>query len=160
MQLFTAQLSAAMPDGWLAKESITLLDPRGQANVIASSEPLDPSIDTARYAEIQSGLLEKEFPGYRQLSYSRTELFGGRYGYERRFEWTPSEGQRVTQIQAYYAENGRGYTMTATTTTLNVPLFDLMLRQILGGVRINAVADYPEPRTRARRTQAAGLMSR
>ena len=40
-----ATLMAAAPADWFFKEQITFLAPDGQANVIASTEPLDPSID-------------------------------------------------------------------------------------------------------------------
>ncbi len=115
MSRFRPQISAWLPDGWFAKESITLLAPDGQANVIVSSEPLDPSIDSYRYAEVQGTLLRQEFPGYRELVFEPTEMLGGRRGYLRRFEWKPPDGVPVTQLQMYYTEHGRGYTATATT---------------------------------------------
>src|SRR3954452_15177039 len=64
---FEARLQAALPAGWFVKESITLLAPDGAGNVIVSTEPLDPSIDTARYAEVQGELLRNEFPGFTEL---------------------------------------------------------------------------------------------
>ena len=121
---------------------MTLLAPDGQANVIASSEPLDLSIDTQRYAEIVGEALRKEFAkpdhNYRELHFEPTLVFGGRQGYVRRFEWTPldADAQRVTQMQLYYAENGRGYTATATTPSSEIQGFELLLRQILGALRI------------------------
>lgn len=48
LQRFKPQLTAPLPEGWFAKESITLLAPDGQANVIASSEPLDRTISAMR----------------------------------------------------------------------------------------------------------------
>jgi len=131
-------LTAALPEGWFVKESITLLDPDGQANVIASTEPLDPNIDAQWYAEVQGDLLRREFREYREFHFGPTRVFGGRQGYMRRFEWTPPEADAVpvTQLQLYYAENGRGYTATATTPTSQIQRFELLLRQILGGLRI------------------------
>ena len=73
MQTFRPRLRAEVPETWFAKESVTFLAPDGQANVIASSEPLDPSIDTERYASTQGDLLAKEFPGYEQHELRDTE---------------------------------------------------------------------------------------
>lgn len=137
MQRFKPQLTAPLPEGWFAKESITLLAPDGQANIIASSEPLDPSIDTDRYAEVQGELLRKEFPGYREFAYEPAQMLGGRRGFIRRFEWTPPDGVPVTQIQLYYAENGRGYTATATTPSTAFERFELQFRQLLGGLQLD-----------------------
>ena len=133
---FKPQLTAVLPAGWFVKESITLFAPDGQANVIASSEPLDASIDAERYADIQGETLRREFPGYRELVFGRILLLGEREGYMRRFEWKPPDGVPVTQMQLYYTENGRGYTATATTPSTQIQRFELLLRQILGGLRI------------------------
>ena len=133
---FRAALTAAVPDDWFAKESTTLLAPDGQANIIASSEPLDPSIDTDRYAEIQGDLLRKEFPDFEQKAFESVPIFGGRPGYLRHFEWTPPDGERVAQIQLYYVQEGRGYTATATTPLRGFPERELLLRQLLRSLRI------------------------
>ena len=77
---FQPQISARMPEAWLGKESITLIAPDGQANVIASTEPLDASVDATRYAEIQGELLRFEFPYYRGLSFNSALVFGNRRG--------------------------------------------------------------------------------
>lgn len=137
MDRFKPQLTAPLPEGWFAKESITLLAPDGKANVIASSEPLDQGIDTQRYAEVQGELLRKEFPGYREFAFEPTKMLGDRQGYIRRFEWTPPDGVAVTQIQLYYAENGRGYTATATTPTTDFERFEMQFRQLLGGLKLD-----------------------
>jgi hypothetical protein len=136
MQKFKSKLSAPVPDDWFAKDSYTLLSPDGQANIIMSSEPLDPSIDTEAYAHVQGDLLRKEFPGYREFIFEPTQIFGGRSGWLRRFEWKPPDGEPVVQIQLYYAENGRGYTATATTRAIDIKRFELDLRLVLGGLRI------------------------
>lgn len=126
-----------LPSDWFGKESLTLLSPDGQANVIASSEPLDPDIDTKEYADYQGELLRSEFPHYREHDYREIEVFGGgRRGYIRQFEWTPPDGVRVMQLQLYYAEPGRGFTATATTPSSNFPRVESELRQILSGLSI------------------------
>jgi tetratricopeptide (TPR) repeat protein len=137
---FRGRLTAAIPDDWFVKESATVLAPDGQANVIASSEPLDPSIQTDQYASVQGDLLRngKDFPEYEEKSFEAIPIFGGRFGYMRHFEWTPPNGDRVAQLQLYYADNGRGYTATATTPATAFPERELVLRQILAGLRIAA----------------------
>jgi hypothetical protein len=136
MQRFKPQISCLLPDGWFAKESITLLEPNGQANVIASSEPLGADIDTKHYAEVQGDLLRKDFPGYTETVFEPVEVWGGRQGYLRRFQWEPPDGVPVTQIQIYYAENGRGYTATATVPSEKKERLELQLRLILGNLII------------------------
>ncbi len=74
---FKPQLKSDLPTGWFAKESITLLAPDGQANVIASSEPLDESLDSRAYADAQGDILRTEFPAYNEVSYIETEILGG-----------------------------------------------------------------------------------
>jgi hypothetical protein len=134
--MFRPVLAASLPDTWFAKESLTLLAPDGQANIIASSEPLDLTIDTDRYAEAQGELLRVEFPDFSEARFEKMEMFGGREGYIRQFEWTPPDGVPVTHIQLYYAEDGRGYTATATTPSSNFPALEVELRQLLIGLRM------------------------
>jgi hypothetical protein len=133
---FRGQLTAAMPPEWLAKESTTLLAPDGLSNIIASSEPVDPSFDSERYAAIQGDLLRTEFPDYEEKQYEAVPVFGGRSGYLRSFEWTPPDGERVAQIQLYYVEEGRGYTATATAPIEAFAERELLLREILRGLQI------------------------
>jgi len=130
-EVFTPSLRAVFPDEWLAKESVTFLAPDGQANVIASSEPIDESIDTYSYAEMQSQLLRKEFPDFQEMDFGPELILGGRPGYFRVFSWKPPDGVGVTQMQLYYAQSGRGYTATATTPTSEFPRYEEQLRTCL-----------------------------
>ena len=91
------------------------------------------SIGTQRFRATSCGT---EFPGYEEKSFDRMEVFGGRPGYLRHFQWTPPDDVPVTQLQLYYVESGRGYTATATTPTDAFPARELLLRQILLGLRI------------------------
>jgi tetratricopeptide (TPR) repeat protein len=133
---FRAAITAMVPEGWFVKESTTLVSPDGQANIIASSEPLDPTIDSAAYAETQGSLLEKEFSAYEEKTFEQVAVFGDHDGYVRTFEWTPRDGVRVAQVQVYFAEAGRGYTATATTPLSNMPAVEIMLAQTLRGLRL------------------------
>jgi hypothetical protein len=138
---FTPRISAVLPTGWFAKESMTLLAPDGQANVIASSEPLDPSIDSQRYAEVQGELLENEFPGYRQQTFEEMVVFGKRQGFLRRFQWTPPEGVQVTQMQLYYVEDCRGYTCTATSPSTTFGQHEDEILAIMKSLTIDRIKD-------------------
>ncbi|HUR85345.1 MAG TPA: tetratricopeptide repeat protein [Solirubrobacteraceae bacterium] len=133
---FRGEISSPVPEDWFAKESTTLLAPDGQANVIASAEPLDPEITVERYAEVQGEILEKEFPGYHEAMFEPFPMFGDRHGFVRQFEWTPPDGVPVTQIQIYYVSKGRGYTATATTPTSGFPDRELTLMAVLRGLRL------------------------
>lgn len=136
MQRFRPRLTAPWPEGWLVKEQITLLAPDGQSNVITSSEPLEPSIDTQEYAKRQADVLQKEFLGYREIWFEPVETVDGRAAYARCFAWTPQDREPVTQIQLYYAEGGRGYTTTATALSTAFPRLELQLRQLVEGMTI------------------------
>jgi hypothetical protein len=134
---FAPRLRATHPDNWYAKESVTLLAPDGQANVIISSEPLDPGISAQQYAETQGELLRTEFDGYREERFQPQFVMGRRPGYLRHFEWTPPDGVPVTQIQVYFASSGRGYTATATTPSSQYRRFEHQLVQIFEGLSID-----------------------
>jgi hypothetical protein len=129
--MFIPQLRLGLLPGWLAKESHTLLAPDGQANVIASTEPLDPAIDTERFADVQGDVLREEFADYHEHTFEPALVFGGRPGYLRHFEWTPPDGARVTQIQVYYAADGRGYTANATTPSASFDRYERDLRRLI-----------------------------
>jgi hypothetical protein len=134
--VFRPVLQAELIEGWFAKESMTLLAPDGQANIIASSEPLDTSIDTYQYAEVQGNLLRNEFPGFVEIDYGPRLILGGKPGYLRTFSWTPDKGENVTQIQLYYAEGGRGYTATATTPTSQFARYEQQVRACLDSLKL------------------------
>lgn len=136
MDTFRVRLIVPLPDGWFAKESITLVSSDGQANVIASSEPLDPEFDTRRYAVVQGDILSADFNEYTEHSFESAVVFG-QPGYVRRYSWTPPDGGLpVTQVQAYFATNGRGYTVTATTPSPTFEAFESEFRSVLEGMAL------------------------
>jgi hypothetical protein len=136
--LYRSTLSAIPPQGWFVKESITLLAPDGQANVIVSSEPIHPSIDSTQYAMIQGELLAAEFPHYVEHDFTAVLLLGRYDGFVREFSWTPPDGVRVTQIQFYCAVAGRGYTGTATAPASMFEAHELSLRETLLSAAVDA----------------------
>lgn len=109
-------ISVEVPPDWYAKESITMLEPAGRANLIFSSEPISSEIDGRKYAEAQQDLLREEFPGWTPLGDLEPYPMAGleEHGWLRDFAWEPSEGRRIRQIQIYGAYQGRGWTATAT----------------------------------------------
>lgn len=145
MTTFSPTLTAELPEGWAAKESITVLEPEARANVIASSEPVPADLDAEGYASAQGTLLRTEFPGYNELAYEPMRVFGGRQGFVRQFEWTPEDGTAVCQIQLYFAQAGRGYTATATAPVRDFPRFEQRLWFVLE--RLLFEERWPEPST-------------
>jgi tetratricopeptide (TPR) repeat protein len=135
---FRPELSAVLPNQWLAKESITLQAPDGQANVIASSEPLDREMTSEHYAASQGEVLRKDFPGFQERSFEEVTVLEDRRGFLREFTWSPPDGVEVAQMQFYYTEDGRGYTATATTAASHFPDVKVELRQILMGLKIRS----------------------
>ena len=137
-QTIRPRLRATVPDGFEIKESMTILAPDGEMNVIASGEPLVEELDAQRYAEIQGDLLEREFPDYEQLGFEPSPVFGGRPGYLRWFRWQPpDEGSvPITQAQAYYAFGRRGYTATATVPTFLLDRWRPEMEQIIASLEL------------------------
>jgi predicted GNAT family acetyltransferase len=131
------RLSATIPQGWMWKESITLLDSDGDANVIFSSEPVAKELDSIHYADAQAKALAESFPGYHELAFEQMRMLQGRDGFMRRFEWQPEDGRKVTQIQLYYVENRRGYTATATSPTAVFAGQSQTLVQVLESLRLD-----------------------
>ncbi|MBC9820541.1 DcrB-related protein [Terrabacter sp. MAHUQ-38] len=128
------EVSVAAPAGWLSKQSWTVFAPGGQANVIASSEPIAPQLDTEQYAQAQGDLLWREFPQFHEHSLEQISL-GPRRALLRDFEWWPPDGVKVRQLQVYLAVSGQGFTATATTPASNFPHVEQVLRATLSRVR-------------------------
>lgn len=103
----------------MAKETVTVLAPDGSANVIVSIEPIATDLDAYQYAIIQGDMLRREFPGYAEHTITAHRVFG-RDGYVRYFSWSPPDGVRVSQLQAYATEPGRGFSATATAPTADI----------------------------------------
>lgn len=141
MRPFVRRIGIGIPADWYAKESLTVLETHGQANVIVSSEPIDPSIDVDRYVALQGELLDTEFTGYYEESLEPAEVFGGRRGYIRRFGWSPPDGVPVRQIQVYAVEEGYGYTATATTPLTQYDRFEALFEDVIASLHIASVAD-------------------
>ena len=139
---FRGTVTTAVPADWFVKESITLLAPTGQANVIVSSEPLDPTLTSSQYASTQGELLRREFPGYVEHRFDESTVFG-MFGYLRQFEWTPPDGVRVAQVQAYAANAGRGYTATGTAPATVMGDYIQVFYDVLGSFQVDRLGESP-----------------
>ena len=138
MRRLKSTISSPFPDGWFFKEQITLLAPDGKANIIASSEPLDPAMDLGRYVDEQSKPLQN-LPGFREFSLESMTVFGRYEGKLRAFGWSPPDEEPsgpVSQLQLYCVVGGRGYTATATTPTTEFERYRPQLVQVLVGLLI------------------------
>jgi len=137
MTRFTPRLSLPLPDGWRAREEITLVAPDGQANIVASSESVSADLTTREYAEAAgTTLASNQLPGFQEISFEPSELSDGREGWLRRFTWDPPDAPNVTQSQLYYVEGERGYTATATSVAGEAARYDLQLSQLLSGLLV------------------------
>lgn len=139
------QMAVAVPDGWYYKESFTLLAPDGQANVILSSEPLDPPQSLEEFATVQGDLLQSEFPGYRELGFEGFTLSEGGDAKLRIFEWEPPGGAPVTQMQVYHVVGQRGVTSTATTPSEHFGDVESILRTTLATIAVRPGTRSVEP---------------
>jgi hypothetical protein len=108
-------ISLEIPDGWFWKESFDLLAPEGNANIIASTEPLDPEITLDKFVQAQGDLLSTEFPGFHEFKLERARIRGVLEAMLREFAWNPPDGERVRQLQLYAVRDGRSITATGTT---------------------------------------------
>jgi tetratricopeptide (TPR) repeat protein len=133
MDRFESHLSVGRPPGWTVKESVTLYEPSGRANVIVTTEPVPPGTTTEDYADAAGRQLEEseQFPGYRELKREQTEV-DGLPAVIRKFEWKPAEsGAPFTQIQLYQVDGPRGLTATGTTTSESWDDLEPDLEQLL-----------------------------
>ncbi len=130
-----------VPYGWFVKESWTLLAPDGQANVIASREPLDPTVTTAQYAAVQGDLLTREFPHYTQHALVLVVTPQGPAPM-RVFEWSPPDGVRVLQHQLYWTRDGVGFTMTATCPSTVASQYKAVFHETL--IHTSFTESHPE----------------
>ncbi|MGY1813936.1 hypothetical protein [Blastococcus sp. SYSU D00820] len=133
------QVRAQVPAGWLAKQSVTLVAPDGQANVIVSSEPLDRAVTTDEYAHTQGELLRRDFPGYAESVFTVLPLSTGP-AYLRLFSWSPPNGVPVVQQQVYLARGGTGYTATATAPATTAAALAEVFDQVFATLVLDVAA--------------------
>ena len=139
MARFQTQLSAEVPKSWSFHEEITLMAGDRDANVIATSRPLDLPTDVRSYADGLGRELAKDLSGYRELAFEEITLPGGRSGWLRRFESEPDPGRRVIQVQTYDVRGGRVYMATATAAAEDFERYQQELESVLLSVDMDAV---------------------
>ena len=149
--MLNPRIDLDVPKDWQFKEQITVVhDPSAtdglNVNVIASSEQLGPGLETDAYVDSMTSKLQSEFPAFRQLQLERMNVFGGRPGWLRRFEWEPEPGLSITQLQAYYTEGERAYTATATAETKD---FEQCQRDLIDVLMSLELRDQDQPSTAA-----------
>jgi len=131
-----------VPAGWSGevekdKDTLTVKNRNVYANVIVSSEPpskgvFDLSMHSKQFAERQGTLLGEDLPGYHEITFEKTVVFGGNIGFRRVYEWDPSgKDAPVTQIQEYYVENGRSYLATATALSSEIRRYEAEMQDVL-----------------------------
>lgn len=134
-------ISAELPNGWEFKESYTFLDPIHHENVIFSSEPLPPGMDSHGYAKEQGVLLKSECREYRQSGPLECFALGGLSdGLLRKFTWRTPQDRLVNQIQVYAVHSGRGYVATATRPDSLNNLYDTELFRVLQALVVDTEA--------------------
>ncbi len=138
------RIFAQHPPGWSVKEQVTLLEPSGRANVIASSEELSGEPDSAAYVQAQGEILKAEYPGFEELSLEPIQLLGGQRGWLRRFRWQPNDGLPVTQLQMYFVQGSRGFTATATASSQDFAGFEQVLRDVLESLSFKRAVAAPD----------------
>jgi len=158
------RISVDVPENWLFKEQLTVYgaaDESGHhpANLIASSEPVPAGIETEEYAKSTEEMLRKEFPAYQETQLEPIDVFGDRSGWLRRFEWEPELDQHVVQLQVYYVEDGRGYTVTATAATEDFQIVQTQLIELLGSLRLEPGGSVAPPAAAAAVSAAVGEKS-
>jgi hypothetical protein len=136
MRLTVSLVQPVVPPGWSFQQSTTLFAPHGDASIIASSEPLDPSMDTERYAAVQLGLLQREMGDFLELASGRLLLGDAVPARWRQFRWTPPDGVSVTQLQVYAAAGGRGATATATTPSTEWDRYESLVHDVMRSMHV------------------------
>jgi hypothetical protein len=132
MDRYVTAFSIGRPPDWATRETLTLSHPSGQANIMVSTEAVAPETTTEEYAEAAGQQFRQaELADFREGEIESTQLADGTPALMRRLEWTPEEGEPVTQIQLYSAGGGRAVTATGTTLSASFRQFELELEQLL-----------------------------
>jgi hypothetical protein len=128
-------LTLTGPGDWAFKESYTLLEPNGRANLIVSSEPLTRSMTAFDYATLQGDLLTTEFRGYVEVGFYSAELPGiAAPCFVREFSWEPPESSPVQQVQLYTVLGDRGITATGTAVRTEFPAYRQLLLDVMSSL--------------------------
>ena len=135
MRRFRPALTAAAPDGWLARESIRLSNGAG-ASVVATVDFFPRDTTPEALAQEYREILSHGLAGFVDVDLTQITLASGTPGLLRRFRWTPEEGGPVTQLQLYAVEEGRGLVATAAAPADSFAGLEPMLHELLRGLEL------------------------
>ena len=135
MRRFRPTLTAAAPEGWLARESIQLSNGAG-ASVVATVDFVPPDTTPELLAQEYSEIMSRGLPGFVDVDLASITLASGAPGLLRRFRWTPEEGGPVTQLQLYAVEEGRGVVATAAAPADSFSELEPMLHELLRSLEL------------------------
>jgi hypothetical protein len=138
MYRFTARLTALIPDGWFARESIQLASAEHDAFVVGSADVLPPGTTVEQYAEQYGEQLRERLPNYQELELEQATLPGGRPAFIRKFRWAPPDGDPVAELQMYTVENGRGIIASGRTAEETFGELEQRLRELLAGIGVGS----------------------
>jgi hypothetical protein len=136
MNRFRSGLTALVPDGWLARESIQFASAEGDTVVFASADFLPAGTTVEQFAEQYAEQLGQHLPEYKQLDVDNAQLSGGRSAIVRRFRWAPPDAEALTEIQVYTIENGRGVVATARAPEKRFDELEPHMRELLAGIGV------------------------
>jgi hypothetical protein len=140
MHRFRSVLSVAVPDGWLARESIELVSTDERVYVAASVSALPPDMTLDQYAEDHSRQIGELYPEYEETGLDRVTLPSGRETIFRNLRWQPPEGDRLGEVQMYAIEDGRGILARACTPVDSFAQHEARLREVLSGITLGSAS--------------------
>jgi hypothetical protein len=151
---FRPELNLLLPESWVARASVELIEPEIDAHVLITFDDLGEHGTLDDYVEGYGSVLESRTPNYEEVRRESVELTAGRAAIVRQFRWQPDGGAPVEQLQVYLVDGQRGVAATLSTPRPLAevePAFVDLLRGIttaappVGGLA--RLADDPRSRT-------------
>ena len=84
---YCSALTAPVPPGWWAEESLVVHTADEQGEVDANVQPVPADTTVEQAVSIQHEMQEAEFPGFREHTREACVVLGDRPGILRRFSW-------------------------------------------------------------------------
>ena len=132
---YCSALTAPVPPGWWAEESLVVHTADEQGEVDANVQPVPADTTVEQAVSIQHEMQEAEFPGFREHTREACVVLGDRPGILRRFSWVDGEVE-VTQVQVCHVADGRVFTATATTPAARADELLPALLDVVFGLRL------------------------
>lgn len=124
----------AVPEGWIARESIELASPEQQGYVFVSADLLPKALTADEYAEGYGKQMRERLSGYEELESENVELAGGQPAIVRSFRWTPPEGAPIAELHLYAVRDRRGILARASCAEERFTENEPRLREVLLGI--------------------------